>query len=251
MDRRSEYYYYGRNDFSLKKLGKKIGNVAKDAVTLGKAPIALAVSSVTGKKPKLEYKTKVLGAVGKIHDESTKKLTGTVKAVGDTITLGYATKAANLVRKKENREQAYKYHELEKSNTGMKFVDKASGVVGKVAPVAGALVGGYTLASGLKTAAAKTKIPTAILQQAAERLRVGANTDADTLRDTSLLEDFKNGREEVRDDESNDDGNLLAGFGNVSPIMIGIAILALILLAMGSRGSSNNSGSTRTYKSRR
>jgi len=243
MDRRNEIYY-GRNNFSLKKLGKKIGNIGKDVITLGKAPIALAVSSVTGKKPKLNYKTKVLGAVGKIHDESTKKLTGTVKAVGDTITLGYATKATNLLRKKEDRETAYKYHELEKSNTGMKFVDKASGVVGKVAPVAGALVGGYTLASGLKTAAAKTGLPSSILNQAVQKLKVGANDDADSLRDTSLLEDFKNGNEEVRDDDYGDDGNLLAGFGNVSPIMIGIAILALIFLAMGSSGSSSN-GSTK------
>jgi hypothetical protein len=227
---RGRRVYYPPNHFSLKKAFKKVGNIAKDAVTLGTAPVKLAVSSVTGKKPKIQYKTKVLGAIGKIHDESTKKLTGTVKAVGDTITLGYATKAANLLRKKEDREQAYKYHELKRSDTGMKFVDKASGIVGKAAPIAGSIVGGYSLASGIKSLSKSTKIPPDILNQL--KNKIGAKGE---LVSTELLDNMVSGNE-IGGFGDDDDENLLASFGGPSILWIGLAIVALVLLASSKGG---------------
>lgn len=231
------------NHFSLKKLGKKIGNVAKDAVQMGAAPVKLAVASVTGKPAKIKYNTKLGKVVGGIHDESTKKLTATVKRVGDTITLGGASKLANVVRKKEYKEKPGQYNELRPSNTGVKFIDKLSDKMNPVTQVAGTIAGGYTLASGVKTLAGKTNIPASALSQVAEYAKVGLSDDPSSYRDTQLLEDMKNGNEIPGGEYKNKLGSFFSG--EMSPIVI---IIAIVLLVIAVSASGKGKGSTSNYR---
>lgn len=234
MDRCIEY---SRNNFSLKKAFKKVTNVVKDTVQMGAAPIKLAVSSVTGKPAKLNYKTKIGKIVGGIHDESTKKLTATVKRVGDTITLGGASKLANVVRKDEYKEKPGQYGELRPSNTGIGWIDKASDKLNPFTQVAGTIAGGYSLASGVKTLAGKTKIPASVFSQLAEKLKVGSgDVDPNSLKDTNLLKDFLNGNEYPETESNLKLGGM---FGEINPIMIALAIGVLILLAMSGGGKKS------------
>lgn len=130
--------------FSLKKVAKGIGNVAKDVVKLSVQPVKLAVASVTGKPVNTTYSTKVGAIVGKVHDTGSKALTATVKGFADTVTGGLATKAANLVRKDEYKEKAFSYNE-QKSAVGAdlgKTLNKVAAVLPTVGAVTGGVVGG-------------------------------------------------------------------------------------------------------------
>lgn len=142
-------YGWHHNDLLLytglkkkKKTGllKGITNVISDVAKLSVAPVTQAVSSVSGKPIDLKLKTGAAKTIGAIQETGAKSLNSLVKGFADTVTLGYATKAANLVRKDKYKEKAFKYNEMTPTQykTGVKFLDKTA----QILPAGSAAVGG-------------------------------------------------------------------------------------------------------------
>lgn len=213
------------NHFSLKGLVKDIGKMAAMPITLG-------VSSVTGKKPgkMMEFDTKAAKVAGGVFKTGSDIMHSAAKSFGDTITLGYATKAANLLRKDENKEKAYQYGEMAAGDTGMKVVDKVGDVGKKVGVVAGGLFGGAQLGKGVGKLAKKTGVNANVLNQGLNKIAAG-NNEPTELQDTSLLDSMISGNEDIS--LSGDESDLTqAGFLGLSntTVMVFAAILFVLLI---------------------
>jgi hypothetical protein len=242
-----------RDNFSLKKLGKGIVNVAKDSVKLAVAPVKLAVSSVTGKPVKTEYSTKVGKVVAKVHDTGSKALTSTVKGFADTVTGGYATKAANLLRKDEYKEKPFAYNEQKKSIANDISLGKTLDKVAVVLPTVGAVAGG-TVAGVL----AGNKALSLTKKQGSDNMKnsgleIGPNviTGMPVLGSESpKLNEFpKSGGELIKGvphasefspiQQTQQPGvpTMQASFGNfeLNPMTIGIIVVAIILLVIAAK----------------
>jgi len=127
----------------FKKIGNFVGDVVKGSVAVLVAP----VNSVTGHTYKPKYKTKAgatlaggaIGGVDSVH--------AALKSFANIVTLGYASKATNIIRKKAGNapESLGNYNELKKETPGAlgKYYDKYSK---KGAVVLGSLYGGKVLA---------------------------------------------------------------------------------------------------------
>lgn len=121
------------------KLTTGVGKVVGDSAKIAVSPIKQGVSSITGKPVDLKLQTKAGKVVGGVTDIGGNALHSLAKGFADTVTLGYATKAANLIRKDENKEKAFAYNEMKQlPNTGIKVIDK----VGAVLPTVSAAIGG-------------------------------------------------------------------------------------------------------------
>lgn len=222
--------------FSLKDLGKGISNVAKDAVKLGVAPVKQAISSVTGKQYDTKFSTGVGKTLNAVQSTGAKLLNTTVKSAADTITFGGATKLANVVRSKENKEKPFDYNESRNlGNTGVKVVDKIAPTLGTVSKVVGGIAGSATLASGIKTLAEKSKIPANVLNQVKTQAQMGLMNNPQNLQSTQQLQDMKDGNELPYPDFSAN-GNSLASFSGTKIMFIGLAIVVLLLLASSKHG---------------
>ena len=124
----------------FKSIGNFFGDVAKGVAYSVAAP----VSSITGHKYKPEFRTKagsVLAGGSNIGIDSL-HLIG--KSFADAATGSLATKIANTVRKKENKETAFNYNELQnwhKVDTGVEFIDKGFNTLQKVSKGGAVLLG--------------------------------------------------------------------------------------------------------------
>lgn len=241
------------DNFSLKKIVKSVGNavgdaaksvaktttnVVSDATKLGLQPVKLAVASVTGKPVNTSYSTGIGKIVGAIHDTGSKALTATAKGFADTITGGLATKAANLLRKDENKEKAFSYNEMKPgAATGVKFIDK----VGAILPTTGAIVGGT--AAGIF---AGNKALGGSKQTASNQKPTGVSTGSNVLdqqlplnTDISLSPPNNNLPGGLPSSVNNNTGSNIKtasfSFPEMSPmLMVGI-VIAVILLALAVR----------------
>jgi hypothetical protein len=215
------------NHFSLKGLVKDIGKMAAMPITLG-------VSSVTGKKPgkMMEFDTKAAKVAGGVFKTGSDILHTAAKSFGDTVTLGYASKAANLLRKDENKEKAYQYGEMAAGDTGLKVVDKVGDVGKKIGVYGGALFGGAQLGKGIAKVAKKTGVNSNILNQGLNKIAAGNNEPME-LTDTALLDQMVSGNEDLML-TGEDDLQTQAGFLGMSDttVMI-IAAVIFILLILG------------------
>lgn len=238
----------GVDNFSHKKTFRKIGDVASDIGKLSVQPVKLAVSSVTGKPVNTKYSTKVGAIVGKIHDTGNKALTSTAKGFADTITGGYATKAANLIRKDRYKEKAFAYNEMKNSGGPSlgKTLDKVATVLPTVGAVAGGVVAGTVAGKkalsltkkqgesnmknsdiqiGQNVLTGQTPIPSDKYKYEPELYTGGApsfrNMEPEKL---TAPEKISSGRPE------NLTASMNLGFGKLTPVTIGIIIVAIILL---------------------
>lgn len=156
--------------FSLKGLVKDVGKMAT-------APIKIAVNSVKGKKTDINYDTGFGKIVGGAVDKGNTILNKTVKSAGDVITGGLATKAVNVIRSDENKEQAFKYND-ETSDTGIKVIDKLGDIGGKVGTVVGGVAGGASAMGGLSKLGGKN---------AASLVNQGAGISEDVLYEKGVV----------------------------------------------------------------
>lgn len=238
----------GADHFSLKKTFKKIGNVAKDAVKLGVQPVKLAVASVTGKPVNTTYSTKLGAVVGKVHDTGNKALTSTAKGFADTITGGLATKAANVLRKDKYKEKAFAYNEM-KNSGGPSFgktLDKVATVlptVGAVAGgvVAGAMAGNKALSLGKKQEQSNMKDSNIEIGQnvLTGQTPLQLEKPVEYQKPRFESEPYTGGPASYRNmvsDQQPSDNKLTAsmdlGFGKLTPMTIGIIVVAIILLVV-------------------
>jgi hypothetical protein len=145
--------HYDQDNFSLKRTFKKIGRFAKDVGKLAVQPLAKSLTSITGKEYKQwnTFDTKLGRIAGKVQGAGSNALHSTLKGFADTVTGGYATKAANLLRKDGRKEKAYGYNEMRQTgqDTGIKFIDKTANVLPTVGAIAGSAYAGFAGGSKL------------------------------------------------------------------------------------------------------
>ena len=125
-------------------LSTGVGKVVGDASKIAVSPISSAVSSIKGADVDLKLQTKAGKAVNAVVETGSKSLHGMLKGFADTVTAGYATKAANLIRSDENKEKAFNYTEMTptKDKTGIKLIDKATQVLPAASTALGSVVAG-------------------------------------------------------------------------------------------------------------
>jgi hypothetical protein len=126
----------------IRKAAKKVGYFAGDIGKTISYTAASSVNSITGHKYTPKYKTKAGKVLGGINEKGTDNLKLLGKSFADGISDGAATKAANKLRKKENRETAFTgYTENRKVVTGVDWLDKGLDKSGKVSIGIGATIG--------------------------------------------------------------------------------------------------------------
>jgi hypothetical protein len=135
----------------FKKVGNFVGDIGKGIAKNAIAPL----ESVTGRDWNPGYKTKAGRALAVAADKGTNMLHVAPKAFADGFTGGRATKWANNLRKKENREVAFHYNEMNMvgahNSTGIKGLDKGFNVLGKVTSAAAGIFGqAYAIAGAAK-----------------------------------------------------------------------------------------------------
>lgn len=96
------------------KIGNFIGDVAKGSAAIAVLPL----KSIQGKETKVKFRTKVGKAVAGGAVVGAQSVNIAAKAWADGITGGYASKAANLIRKDENKESIGNYSEQRGSIMG-------------------------------------------------------------------------------------------------------------------------------------
>jgi len=118
----------------------KVVNAVKDVGKILVQPVTSSISSITGKDINLKYDTKLGKAVGGTVKVGTDSVHIVGKTFADTVTGGYATKAANVIRKDEYKEVPGLYQEQKNQvfNSGLlsKFEsgsEKGAVIVGSVA----------------------------------------------------------------------------------------------------------------------
>jgi hypothetical protein len=126
----------------IRKAAKKVGYFAGDIGKTLSYTAASSVNSVTGHKYTPKYKTKIGKVLGGINEKGTDNVKLLGKGFADGLTNGGATKMANKVRKKENRETPFSgYTESRKITTGVDWLDKGLDKSGKVSVGIGATIG--------------------------------------------------------------------------------------------------------------
>lgn len=232
----------GVDNFSLKKTFRKIGDVATDIGKLSVQPVKLAVSSVTGKPVNTKYSTKVGAIVGKVHDTGNKALTSTAKGFADTITVGYATKAANLIRKDKFKEKAFAYNEMKNSGGPSlgKTLDKVATVLPTVGAVAGGVVAGTVAgkkALSLTKKQGESNMKNSDIQIGQNVLTGQTPIPSDKYKYepepyTGGAPSYRNMEPEKLTAPENLTASMDFGFGKLTPVTIGIVIVAIILLVL-------------------
>jgi hypothetical protein len=89
----------------------KAWNAVTDVAKVVVQPVTAGISSVTGKDIDLNYKTKVGEVVGKAGKVGIKSINAAAKTWADSVTGGYASKAANELRDDEYKESTGNYYE--------------------------------------------------------------------------------------------------------------------------------------------
>lgn len=125
----------------------QIGNFFED-IGKGIAYLAVApINSVTGHQWDPEFETDVGGIISAGAAQGIDSIHIIGKTFADTITLGYASKAVNLVRDKEDQESYGNYNEMDAKFEDVKLIGKLEEYSKKGAVVVGQYLGGQAMDS--------------------------------------------------------------------------------------------------------
>lgn len=136
----------GKNVISLGQaktgLGKKLVGYTQDAANVGMVPIASTVNSITNKETiQATYNSKLFKNLGGVAESSADKLHGMLKIYANTLSAGYADKAADLIRDDDAKSSVVGINEYNDQQFTSGFLSKYENTTKKISAVAGAIAG--------------------------------------------------------------------------------------------------------------